>query len=441
MPDDDQGSKFTADANAKTKMLTAETAAINAETAHILAVRKLAEARAPLPPPSAAAKSLAAAKLAKEIAEARKVEAESDLAWLKASVGEMPAAGIAGAVELGERAGTMGSALLASKAMATAAETAASALSAHIGAKDTVFVFPSGQILDLKALTGLRASNRILAGEFANAMHMLDSASAAQTAAIIPGNAQAAFAVPAVGLALDAVSRIAGYFRSDFKVGGTELAADHAAFAELLAGTLLAKTPEARIHLPAVYEALPESALDRFFSSEMAPLAKVCQEALTKLDGAEKRMRDLSAELAQVAGATDEDKRRQQQLSGQLARMQAAFDRLKQVAGAYDALLDSLVASKDSLDALVRQYALSDWPAQERILFLSARVQQAGGTHYTEKNLWTLFGAMPFHVMGGIVVSFSLFDARRGNLLVSRTIPVHSGFQPVKKLAAFLSPS
>jgi len=441
MPDDDQGSKFTADANAKTKMLTAETAAINAETARILAVRKLAEARAPRAPLSAADKSLAAAKIAKEIAEARKVEAESDLAWLKARVGEIPASGIAGAVELGDRAGTMESALLASRAMLKAAETAASALSAHIGATDTVFVFPSGQLFDLKALTGFRTSNRILADEFANAMRMLDSASAAEAAAIVPGKAQAAFALPAVGLALDAVAKVAGYFRSDFKVGGTELAADHAAFAELLAGTLLEKIPKAGMHLPMVYEALPQSVLDRFFSSEIAPLAKVCQEALVKLDGAAKRMRDLSAELAQIAGTTDEDKRRQAQLSGQLTRMQAASERLKQVAGAYDALLDSLLANKDSLDALVRQYALSDRPGQERILLLSARVQQAGGTHYTEKNLWTLFGALPFHVMGGIVVSVSLFDLRRGNLLVSRTIPVHSGFQPVKKLAAFLSPS
>jgi hypothetical protein len=441
MPDDDQGSKFTADANTKTKILTAETAAINAELAHIAAARKLADARAPVTANSAADKSLAAATVAKDIAQARKVEAESELAWMKAKLGEIPASGIAGAVELGERAGTMESALLASKAMARAAETAAAALSAHISGKDTVIVFPSGQIPDLKALTCFRACNRILQDEFANAMRQLDNASAAEAAAVIPGNAPAAFAVPAIGLALDAVSKIAGYFRSDYKVGGTELTADHAAFAEQLAGTLLEKIPEAQIHLPTVYESVPQSALGNFFNSEMAPLSKVWQEALTKLDGAGKRLPGLSAELAQIAGTTDEDKLRQQQLSGQITRMQAASDRLKQVAGAYDALLDSLVANKDSLDALVREYALSEWPGQDRVVLLSAKVHQVGGTHYTEKNVWTLFGAMPFHVMGGIVISFSLFDVRRGNLLVSRTIPVHSGFQPVKKLAAFISPS
>ena len=46
---------------------------------------------------------------------------------------------------------------------------------------------------------------------------------------------------------------------------------------------------------------------------------------------------------------------------------------------------------------------------------------------------------MPFYVMGGAVVSYSLFEGKSGNLLVSETSPVHSGFRPVKKLAAFLS--
>jgi len=447
MPDDDQNSLLNADASAKTKALTAETAAINAEIAHLAAIHKLADARAPLAPKRPIDDALAAAKSAAELAKSRKEAVESDLAWLKASIGAVPASGLTGAVELGDKAASIETALLASKALAAAAGEAVSCLAQHLaGSGVVVLVYPSGQLPDVKALTCFRACNRILSDAFADAMRELDAAAGAQDPASLatpqPGGAQpAAIMVPAIGLAVDAVSKILGYFRSDFKVAGTELDADHAAFSELLAGALHERLPAAQVRLPLMYEAVPDAVVDGFFSKELAPLAKVHQQALALLEAGVDRLSALSVQLTQTTGTMDKDKSRQEMLAHRIARIQAASDRLKQVSLTYDALLDSLVANKDNLDVLVRQYATGVGQDKEKRFALAARVHRMGGSHYTEKNLRTLFGAMPFYVMGGVVASCSLFDLASGNLLASKTIPVHSGFHSVKNLAASISPS
>ena len=190
-----------------------------------------------------------------------------------------------------------------------------------------------------------------------------------------------------------------------------------------------------------MYEAVPDAVVDGFFSEELAPLAEVHHKALALLRSSADRQSALSVQLAQATGTTDDDKSAKDMLARRIARIQAASDRLQQVAQAYDTLLDSLVANKDNLDVLVRQYAASIGQGKEKRFALIAKVHRMGGSHYTEKNVRTLFGAMPFHVMGGVVVSCSLFDVASGNLLASRTIPVHSGFHPVKNLATFISPS
>jgi hypothetical protein len=447
MPEDDQNSSLTADANAKTKALTDETAAINAEIAHLAALRKLADARAPITPKNPVDDALAAAKSSAELAKSRKEAAESDLAWLKARIGDVPASGLTGAVELGDKAASIETALLASKALVVAAEEAVAFLVPHLSGSDVVIlVYPSGQLPDVKAITCFRACNRILSDQFADAMRDLDAAAGAQDPATLAMPQQAgvqptAIMVPAIGLAMDAVSKILGYFRSDFSVSGTELDVDHAAFAELLAGALLQRLPNAQLRLPLMYEAVPDAVVDGFFSEELAPLAEVHHKALGLLRSSADRQSALSVQLAQTTGATDEDKSAKEMLARRIARIQVASDRLQQVAQAYDALLDSLVANKDNLDVLVRQYAASIGQGKEKRFALIAKVHRMGGSHYTEKNVRTLFGAMPFHVMGGVVASCSLFDVASGNLLASRTIPVHSGFHPVKNLATFISPS
>jgi hypothetical protein len=348
-------------------------------------------------------------------------------------------------VELGDKAASIETALLASKALAVAAGEAVSYLAQHLAGSDVlIFVYPSCQLPDVKAITCFRALNRILANQFNDAMHELAAAGEEDSASLATpqlGAQRAAFMVPAIGLAVDAVSKILGYFRSDFKVAGTELDIDHAAFAELLAGALHERLPAAQVRLPLMYEAVPDAVVDGFFSDELAPLAKIHRQALELLEESGNRLSALSVQLAHSTGTVGNDKSEQEMLTRRIARIQTTSDRLKQLSHTYDALLDSLVANKDNLDVLVRQYATGVGHDEEKRFALAARVHRMGGSHYTEKNVRTLFGAMPFHVMGGVVASCSLFDLASGNLVASKTIPVHSGFHSVKNLAASISPS
>ncbi|WBS00120.1 hypothetical protein OU994_17505 [Pseudoduganella sp. SL102] len=442
MPDDEQDRSLPA--NAKAKALSAETAAINAEIAYLAATRKLADARAPLLQKRPIDGALAAAKSAAELAKSRKEAAESDLAWVKASIGDISASGLAGAVELGDKVASIETALLASKALAMAAGEAVSCLAQHLdGSGVVILVYPSGQLPDVKAITCFRACSRIVSNEFAISLLELDNAIDIQDAVKLatPQPAAAASMVPAIGLAVEAVSKILSYFRSDFKVAGTELDADHVTFAELVADALHEKLPSAQVRLPLMYEPVPNTVFDDFFNKELGPLANSRQQALAMLEASDNQLLRLSNQLAQTTDTMEEDKSRQEMLARRIARIRTASDRLKQVIQTHDAFLDSLVANKDTFDVLIRQYAGVIRQDEEKRFALTARVHRMGGSHYTEKNLWTLFGTMPFHVMGGAVVSCSLFDLGSGNLLASKTIPVHSGFYPVKDLAASISPS
>ena len=87
------------------------------------------------------------------------------------------------------------------------------------------------------------------------------------------------------------------------------------------------------------------------------------------------------------------------------------------------------------METLVRQYEVSQRLAGEGAVMLTAKVHKVGGSHYIEQNLWTSFGAMPFKVMGGVIVSYSLFEGKTSQLLASQLLPLHGGFESVNAAA------
>ena len=53
---------------------------------------------------------------------------------------------------------------------------------------------------------------------------------------------------------------------------------------------------------------------------------------------------------------------------------------------------------------------------------------KAGGTSYTEKNLCTSLGKIPFHLGAGIVTSFLLLNGNSGQIEASGVETSHSGY-------------
>lgn len=415
-------------ANALKAARDAEAAAADAEAARLLAFKKLADAQAPQDPAkTAAAEALAASKLAKDMADAKKAQADAELAAFKAKVGEMPTSGIQGSVELGEKAGSMETALLAARATSLASRQIARAVKAEAGVQ-TVFIFPAGEPPDLKTLREFRAARELLVPEFISAMRNVTAASNETPLA-------------AAGIALDAATKLLGFFRSDFKVGGTEMSADQGLLAEAIAGQLRNKETGAAIpevYVFSLYYKFDPKADAEFLNSELKPLDQKHAEALDVQRAGEARVAALTAEASAM---TDEaSKNKKVGLVQRAELLQRQIDRLKRVIGLYDALRERL-AAEGKLETLVRQFEVSQRLAAEGTVVLTAKVHKVGGSHYVEKNLWTTFGAMPFKVMGGVIVSYSLFEGKSSRLLASQLLPVHGGFESAKTLQETLNTS
>jgi hypothetical protein len=65
---------------------------------------------------------------------------------------------------------------------------------------------------------------------------------------------------------------------------------------------------------------------------------------------------------------------------------------------------------------------------------LLLKVNESGGSTYTQKNFWTFLGTMPFSVSGGTVVSYTLFRGSDGALVDSHVVPISSGFARVHQV-------
>jgi hypothetical protein len=125
-------------------------------------------------------------------------------------------------------------------------------------------------------------------------------------------------------------------------------------------------------------------------------------------------------------------------LIAKAGRLQTATARLKKVVALYDTTIERL-SSEGKFEMLARQHEISQKLADKTTYVLTAKMHKVGGSHYVEKNVWTTFGAMPFKVMGGVIVSYSLFEADSSKLVLSELLPVHGGFESAKALGERLT--
>jgi hypothetical protein len=489
MPNDDKDWQTRmAAAEAHSAAIAAETKALEAEAANIRARKELETTQASLDPAKVAeAQRLAQARQVKELAEAGSAEQQAKINSLKAAVGAFSASPIEGKVELGDKAGQMESALLSTKAMITTASQVAAAV-AKLATKPTaILVVPHGEMPDLKGLYGLRSFVAIMTLAFINANRSLESALSDKE---MPGLELAGVpGVGGVGLALEAVSKLLGYFRTDYAFGGTESTEDQLALAELVAGRLCTDLPNTHIYLHSVYAGNAATTVTDFVTDELEPLAELHQQSLDRLDRAMALLATSSAAPLDTAdvntpaptnGATTPADSTPTALlsspnspgaagaaasgSGDAtslvdateertalpaptptaqippphaardAHVRAAADRLGKLVAIYQTAVDKLMA-ENGMDTLARQYALEAKLKTDNSRVLVTRLHKAGGSHYVTKNLWNLFGFMPFKVMGGAIASYSLFDWVNGELLQSETYAVHGGFKAANKLS------
>lgn len=429
----------------------AEKAALDAQKALLEARKALDAAQTPTDPDKKKLEDqVAAAKAAKDLADAakaaadaRKAEADASLAALKAQIGEVPASGIAGDTTLREKVGVAEAALLASKAVEEAADKmikhllAADTVNAVSPGTKTIILYPATDVPGFQALITYRAQIAIIEKAFAEAQA---KSSDADTKAPKPANFKTeAVPIAAAGLALDAVTKLLGYFKSDYAVGGVDVTQNDSVLVHALAGGLTKSDKKFSVLLPGIYnpEVLTNSASG--ILTKLSTLSTLKIFSLQKVD-----VHDQLASQFTKAAETETDAAKKKDLLEKAQLHTTASAALKAASGIYDSFFGKLTTADDKglvpLTQVIRDTSVSD-ALENGAYLLLVKLQSSGGSYYTRKNLWTFFGGMPIFHMGGVVTSFLLLDGKSGKVLASGVIPVHGGFVKAGQVRSHLQGS
>jgi hypothetical protein len=340
-------------------------------------------------------------KKQKDLADAKKDLANSQTDALRARLfGSVTGGPFSGAVDMKDKAGAAEANLLASHAIRSAAARIATQINALI-ASMPIYLFNVKDFPNFQRLAAFRFRNELVKQAY-------------KSAGISSGGEEAVAAVPALASgALDALSKILGFFKSDFTIGGTEVKADDSQLLFAVAGSL----PGRDVHLPAIYNPTAQAgAVDRMTRAlaELGPL-RINTNA---------EIKTLSDQIDQLEKGSDAQKK---EAEGKKARV----DLLKGVVSLHDTFLNSLTTPDTNgilpIALLAEEFAVDD-ALQKGGAVLLVKLENAAGGYFIKKNLFTGLGAMPLYHMGGSVVSYVLLNGREGKVLASNVVPVYGGF-------------
>ncbi len=404
--------------------------------------KALAEAEKPADP---AQKQLeeqsAAAKAAKDAADAqkamydaKKAAAESQLAAMKAAVGEVPGSGLTGGVEMKADAGKLEAALLASQAVGEVSSKIDTAVRAVLkDPKPTIVLLASGDMPNFQNLSAYKVQSGIVHKALEESIKKSKELEG-QTRAL------GAF-VGEFGIALDAVSKIMSYFRSEYTVGGVELKLDDVLLVNGVSDRLIAakdannkEQAAYQVFVPGIYNPSAMDGAATALVNELSELSKTRQEAA----GRAKWHEDTAERLTKESNSAPEPQKKEL-LEKALRHKQMAADLTAAVA-VYNTWFGKLSAVDDKgaipLASVVREQAIYD--AVKNGVVLLVKIHNAGGGYYVKKNLWTFFGGMPLYFMGGVSATYTLLQGSDGHVLAAGVVPVYGGFVKAGELREYL---
>lgn len=355
--------------------------------------------------------ALLAAQKAEKDAETALILAERNRQ--AARLGGVPSSGIAGNVTIGSKGGELEMQLLATAAINAAMASIAEQLKPHTE-NATVHLYPAAHPPNLQAVAAFTVQKE----QIQRALRQVTTE--AQALLGQPGVESLA----TVGIALESITKLLGFFRSDFTVAGADLGFDDVLLLQAAARVV----PAARLLVPSLYHAGAVTGARDMMGSELSTLSErqaEAQQMLSQLDAAIEAADKAAADTAGSATQKADAARR-------LPRLRVAAERIRAALAAHDTLLTRLLGSDEAAGALLRDMVVWRSLREPGSQLLLLKVQYTKGSSYTEKNLWTSFGAMPFSVAGGAVVSYTLVVAGNGSVLASGVIPVHGGFTSVK---------
>jgi len=404
-----------------------EKQAIDAQTA-LIESKKKRDAALGQPSASEARQSaeLASANAAKAVADAQKGKVDAELAVLKAKLA-VPSSGISGTVETKTNAAALETNLLAARATTQAAQAMATLAASAVKGRN-VYILSPGDLPDFQAALAYRF-------QFLAAQTALTDAMTISMPTPPAGGEQrertSRESVAGVGLAVEAATKLLGFFKSDFTVAGDDTSVDNQMLQQAFAGELAAQTSgPAGVFMPALYAPLkaPVSALPPEFDKLTAPRADT-KLVLAALEAHSARL------TGRMQGFDAAAKAEKEKLDQELKENEAKVTQAKAALSTYDGLVARFQAPDGGGASIIRHGALLTALSDPDSVLVIVKLNKAGGSNYTEKNLWTILGAIPFKVAGGAIASFTAFEAHTGKVKAAGTIEIHGGFAKINKVS------
>jgi hypothetical protein len=367
-----------------------------------------------------AAKTLADAK--KAAADAQKAQSDAEVAATKAALGTggTSGSGITGSVSMTDKAGAIEATLLATKALQQGASLITAAVAPKLDKTKVVVAASLSEVPNFETLSLYRAQRQVVDKALTDAIAAASDALTA-SARYAQGAGPRAF-VPAVGTILDSVNTLLSYFRTDYTLGGVDVALEESALVAATSATLTQQG--CRVTLPRIYDPASLTASSAIVQ-EIAALNVLRHRAGNMNDDLTKRAADtgkaleaakLPADTRPIADAAAKIKEAAAGLAAAIAVYDSWFGKLATVDDKGGSLLGNIVQEQSLAVAIQGGY------------LLVLKVQKAGGGYLIKKSLWTFFGGMPLYHMGGVSVSYELFEGQSGQVLASGIVPVYGGF-------------
>lgn len=363
-------------------------------------------------------------------AKARAAAIAAEQAEVKARFGNISANSVTpGAVDLGNGAGTSEATVLATRALD------ALALDVANGLDQDVIVIAGNSPPQLGNLSLYNFRRKLADTLFMNANQSSQAAEDALAAfenenpaiSAAGANESIGAVITGAGAALDAASKIASFFKTDYKFENLQVTGlTDEVLAVAVAGHLARKGKTAYLagrtpggsDAEAIFTELKSLIEDRIKSDQRRAAGEA---ALLKLEAMLK------------AAKSDSVKTRINAVIDAFTRSIAAE---KAASDGFDAFIASLGATEGNRSMIQR---ISEERALERLmakdhnrLFVSVTAQ--GGSGYTRKNIWNFLGAQPFFVSGSVVANWTLVD-KHGKVIKSGVATGHSGYRSVGRIA------
>lgn len=432
----------TVDPKAAKEAMDAQTALIRAQ---IDLIKAQSDLKAASTPPNEAITEAQAQQAridaAKALVDARAglstSTAAADLAAIQERFGTVaaPANAATGTVTVGTNGGKGEATLLAARAVRLAAAKVKSEIGTLVAGKPLVIV-PGIEAPQFGNYLQFEARSKLV-------KDLLTDATTAASGALQEGRSQlpdaaasggpateSAFAV--AGVALETLNRLGAYFRSDYSVYSLDVAGDTPQLMSAVAGALNTgdhrpgKLTVTNMTLPKVLDATNL-------------LADLIATAKPLRDGAAALRAEAAA--ARQAASAERDAARKGRFEKAAGTFESGSTAANLALAKVDELLIGLTVADSAgvlpLNRILREKLAYDAVNADRarVLFVDVRSTSAGA--YSKKNLMTFFGGMPFYVMGGVTVAYTLVGPDSG-VLASGVVPVHGGYRKVNRVQGLI---